>query len=158
VRSNSGTRAAEPAALGGRSTSTSDGRVNASLGSTPRASPPPLALAALYLLGAEFALATVRSILMKDWSHPAAATLWVVALVVMCFFWWYALWRRVKWVWWATVILGVVGCALAPVSVSILHRPLHVALYWLQFALTAASVGLLLLPSPRHWYLHRAHV
>jgi hypothetical protein len=132
--------------------------VNAPVGSTPRASPPPLALAALYLLGAEFAVAIVRSILMKDWDHPTVATLWVVALVVLCSFWPYAPWRRVKWVWWATVVLGAVGCALAPVSVSILHQPVHVALYWLQFALTAASVVLLLLPSPRHWYLHRAHV
>jgi hypothetical protein len=132
--------------------------VNASVGSAPRASPPPLALAALYLLGAEFALAIVRSILMKDWSHPTVATLWVVALVVLCSFWLYALWRRVKWVWWATVTLGAVGCSLAPVSVSILHQPLQVTLYWMQFALTAASVVLLVLPSPRHWYLRSAAV
>jgi hypothetical protein len=57
VRCHYGTRAADLAAPGGRSTSTSDSRVDASLGSTPRASPPPLALAVLYLLGAEFALA-----------------------------------------------------------------------------------------------------
>ena len=126
--------------------------------STRRPSPPPLALVALYLLGSEFGLVVLRSIIMKDWSHPIDATLWLVPLVALCTLWFYGLARGLGWVWWTTVILSALGCAFAPMSVSILHRPVNIALYWLQFTLAVISVVVLLLPSVRHWYLRGAAV
>lgn len=114
--------------------------------------PPRQVLIALCLLGAEFGLALVRSVLMKDWSRPIPAVLGVLLLAAVCSLWLYGLWRRRNWVRWITVILGAGGCALAYLDVARLHDPVQVALYWLQFALTAPAVIILVLPVARHWY------
>ena len=146
------------ALLCGRSTSPLDGCMNAQAPTTLRLKTPLLAVVALYLLGSEFVVVVLRSIIMKDWSHPIGAMLWLTPLVVLCSLWFYGLTRRLKWVWWTTVILGVIGCAFAPTSVAVLHRLVNLVLYWVQFALTVVSVVVLLLPSVRHWYLRGAAV
>jgi peptidoglycan/LPS O-acetylase OafA/YrhL len=126
--------------------------LNATAASSPRPPAPRQVLIAICLMGAVFMLAMMRSVLMKDWSHPRASVFGVIVLGVICFFWIYGLFRGLNWVWWITVILGVGGCILAPLSVSGLHEPIQIYFYWLQFALTAPAMILFLLPAARLWY------
>jgi peptidoglycan/LPS O-acetylase OafA/YrhL len=125
---------------------------NASLGDEHRSvAPRPVAIA-LGLLAAGFGLAVIRSCLMKDWSRPLPAAFGVLLLAAVCWLWWYALWRRRKWVWWITVVGGFGGIVLAPLSVARLSDPVQKRLYWVQLALTVPAVIMLVLPAARQWY------
>ncbi len=125
---------------------------NAPLDDKHRSAPPRPVVIALSLLGAEFGLALIRSILMKDWSRPVLAALGVLLLAVVCLLWWYGLWRRRNWVCWITVVGGLSGIALSPLSVARLSDPVQRRLYWLQLALTLPVIIMLVLPAARQWY------
>jgi hypothetical protein len=101
-------------------------------------------------------LAVVRSVLMRDWSHPSSAIVPVAVLAIICLAWLFGLWRRLNWLRWTTVILGASGCLGAYWSVARLHDPIQVDLYWVQFVTTLVTVVLLLLPSSNTWYGSRA--
>jgi hypothetical protein len=47
-------------------------------------------------------------------SHGWLTVLGVLLLTLVCWLWWYGLWRQRKWVWWITVIESVGGVVLAP--------------------------------------------
>ena len=123
---------------------------------TARLRVPRLVAVALCLMGADFMLAIVRSILVHDWSRPVAAALGVAVLASVCSLWIYGLWRRSTWLWWVTVILGVVGSVLAPWGAHRLHETTQVVFYWCQFVLSASAALFLLLPTSREWYKRRA--
>jgi len=100
-------------------------------------------------------VAVVRSVLMRDWSHPSSAMIPVSILAAFCFAWLYGLWRRLNWLRWTTVVLGALGCLGARWSLALLHDPIQVDLYWVQFVTTLVTVTFLLLPSSRDWYVKR---
>jgi len=125
---------------------------SAPLGGENRSGPPRPVVIALNLLGTAFGVALVRSSLMKDWSRPHPAALGVLLLALVCWLWWYGLWRRRKWVWWITVIGGLSGIVMAPLSMARLSDPVQRGLYWLQFALSLPVIILLVLPAARQWY------
>jgi uncharacterized membrane protein (DUF2068 family) len=118
--------------------------------------PPAGVLYALGLMAAEFAIAIVRSALMKDWTRPAASAVAVAVLALICILWLYGLWRRKVWLWWVTVIGGVGGCILTPWSVGMIHDSAQLRLYLLQVVVVAPAMLLLLLPASRRWYRHNA--
>jgi type IV secretory pathway VirB2 component (pilin) len=122
--------------------------------STPSAMPKAV-LYALASMALGLSLAVVRSVLMRDWSHPSSAIVPVVVLTALCLAWLYGLWRRRNWLRWTTIVLGALGCLGARWSLAILHDPVQVDLYWVQFATTLLTVVLLLLPSSRNWYVAR---
>jgi len=114
--------------------------------------------AVLYALGSMvlgLVVAVVRSVLMRDWSHPSSAIMPVAVLAAFCLAWLYGLWCRLNWLRWTTIILGASGCLSAHWSLAILHDPVQIDLYWVQFVTTLLTVGLLLLLSSRDWYAKR---
>jgi hypothetical protein len=143
------------AAFRGRSSSSLGDNVPDAATTNPHQPPPRSAIVVLCLVAAISLIAEVRSALMKDWARPAPALVGMGFLALICLLWLYGLWRRVNWVRWMTIILGVGGCLLASRSIARLHDPTQVALYWVQFALTVPTVAFLLTPSARSWYERR---
>lgn len=109
---------------------------------------------ALCLMGVEFGLAEIRTVLLRDWSRPVPAVLAVLLVAVLALIWLYGLYRRHNWVRWMTVIVCGGGCAMAPLDVARLDDSVQIVLYWLQFAVTVPVVILLLLPVTHAWYTH----
>lgn len=125
-------------------------RETINLADTP--TPPRPVLIAISMLAAEFGLALVRDFLMRNWSRPHHAVIGVFLIAAICLLWLYGLLRRRNWVRWLTVIIGAVGCALAPFSVARIHDPVQLLLYWIQFTLTLPATVILVLPAARRWY------
>jgi hypothetical protein len=117
--------------------------------------PPQSVIVVLCLVAAVCLIAQVRSALMKDWTRPAPAIGGMAFLALVSLLWLYGLWRRLNWVRWTTIVLGVGGCLLASRSIARLHDPTQIALYWVQFALTVPTIAFLLAPSARVWYARR---
>ena len=116
---------------------------------------PRAVLWALTSMALGLCVAVVRSILMRDWSHPSTAVVPVAVLSVLCVAWLFGLWRRLNWLRWTTIVLGALGCMGARWSLELLHDPIQIDLYWVQFVTTLLTVTLLLLPSSRNWYIRR---
>jgi hypothetical protein len=114
--------------------------------------PPRQVFVALCLMGVEFGLAVIRTVLLRDWSRPVPAVLAVLLVAVLAMIWLYGLYRRRNWVRWMTVIVCGGGCVLAPFDVARLDDSVQIVLYWLQFAVTVPVVVLLLLPGTHVWY------
>lgn len=121
----------------------------------PSSSAPNAVVYALGSMTLGLTVAVVRSVLMRDWSHPSSAMIPVSILAAFCFAWLYGLWRRLNWLRWTTVVLGALGCLGARWSLALLHDPIQVDLYWVQFVTTLVTVTFLLLPSSRDWYVKR---
>ena len=107
---------------------------------TTHSTMPKAVLYALASMALGLFLAVIRSILMRDWSHPSSAIIPVAVLTVLCLAWLYGLWRRRNWLRWTTIVLGALGCLGARWSLAILHDPVQVDLYWVQFATTLLTV------------------
>jgi hypothetical protein len=114
--------------------------------------PPPQVLAALCLLGVEFALAILRVSLKTEWTRQPAAALNVVAILSLYSLWLYGLWRGLDWLRWVTVVLSVSSCVFAPRQLTRMADSTQVALSWLQICVAAPAVVLLILPRANRWY------
>jgi UDP-N-acetylmuramyl pentapeptide phosphotransferase/UDP-N-acetylglucosamine-1-phosphate transferase len=141
-----------PTWVPGPSTSPLGVQVSASVQPSEGTSPPAQVRAALGLMAVAFAVVVLRSALMQNWARPTPAFLNLFILAAICAFWLYGLWRRLNWLRWVTVFLGTTGCLLASRSLARLHDPTQIALYLVQFAVTAPTVILLVLPPARRWY------
>jgi hypothetical protein len=116
---------------------------------------PKAVLGALTSMALGLCVAVFRSILMRDWSHPTTAIVPVAVLSMLCVGWLFGLWRRLNWLRWTTIVLGALGCMGARWSLELLHDPIQIDLYWVQFVTTLLTVTLLLLPASRNWYVRR---
>ena len=111
--------------------------------------------AVLCLIAAQTVLAGLGYALrVAFWTSLTASIVGLIFLGIYLL-WLYGMWRRLNWLRLTTIVLGVGGCLLAPRSLARIHDPTQLALYWVQFAITVATVGLLLMPSARAWYQQR---
>jgi hypothetical protein len=102
-------------------------------------------------MGVYFAASLVHAFVMG----PHQLGFRVIFIAALCSLWFYGLWRRVAWVWWITVILGV-GACIAPFLTARPQEPIQLFLYWVQYALLAPATLLFLMPTARNWYRQRA--
>jgi hypothetical protein len=116
---------------------------------------PSAVLCALASMTLGLCVAVLRSILMRDWSHPSTAIVPVAILTVLCVAWLFGLWRRLNWLRWTTIVLGALGCTGARWSLEMLHDPIQIDLYWVQFVTTAPDCDLASVPPSRNWYVGR---
>jgi hypothetical protein len=120
-----------------------------------RPSPPPLVLAALAFLAAEFAVGVLRVAIMATWTPLLSALGGILLLTVVYASWLYGLWHRINWLRWVTVVANVWSGLIAPRVVARLPNTTQVVLYVVQVFLSAFAVFLLILPSANRWYRQR---
>jgi hypothetical protein len=111
---------------------------------------------ALGFMGVGFVVALVRAALMKDWSRPGEALIWLAVLVGVCAAWVYGLYRRKNWLRWFTILSFAVGIANTPWALDVLHDPRQIAMYWVQCFTALPAAVLLCLPTAARWFMRRA--